>query len=294
MSEPGRDEAGIVLWQVALAVVVLAALAAVAGPRLAGLREKAVSVSLTSSVTAAARALQAAYDAGAVSADSVNQDGSPKPALIARLGAGTEGVDWRAAWAYDDEDEAGTVRVQFLHRYDATHGANRAASTPTADPASPPAVVWLAADFAAARVHARAGDGSWACALVIHAADTYALHLVGLDRQARNLSQAGELLHPLRSRATSDTSIGITWEEAADRLMRGGGLWYDSGAEAVRDGLFDCSPVNMSGSGHPTSRNGRARLPPASGPWELRQSIASTYSVPADGVDVDGALTGAP
>ena len=300
MGGPGRDDTGIVIWQIAIVIAVLAVLAAVAGPRLGGLREKAVSVSLTATVTAAARALQEVYDEGGISGDGVNDDGSPKPALVARLGAVTEGVDWRAAWAYGEEDEAGTVRVQFLKtmrqpvrgvtggptactpmQTDGTgpvfHNACRLKPPPSPPPpVSPPWVSWLGAHWLAARVHARAGDGSWACALVIHAVDTHTLSIAGAKKTGG--SDKGPLLLVRNGRAREASTASdpaITWEEARDRLMRSRGVWYDSGGEALEGGLFDCSPVTMANSpGGSSARNGRSNYPPAEGEWSVPQARA--------------------
>ena len=293
-----------VLWQVVIVVAVMAILAGIAGPSIGGLLGRATGAALTASVSSAAAALREVYEEG-IAADEVNADGSPKPGLLARIGAAdsAEGLDWRAVWAFDGEDDSNIVRVQFIAagpKGTVSNIINKSALTPTGPPGAvaPPEVSWLAASWLAARVHARAETGEWACALVIHAADTQAISKLGEERKARypTARNAGPRLQVARGRPTSDP-VGpgvVTWQEAHDRLKRSNGTWYDSGDEAAADGLFDCSPVQMAGGNHPTSRNGRARLPAAEGAWEIRQSIASIYSTPADGVDVAGTLTVAP
>lgn len=303
---PARDD-GLVLWQVVLVIAVLAVLARVAGPSVAGLLTRAREVSLTATVTAAARSLQDVYDDFGVAAADVNPDGSPKPALLARLGAAdsAEGLDWRAVWAFDGEDESHVVRVQFLKtmlqqpRRGVTGGPTACAPFLAAAAQSyhgacsgsspgpvPPTVSWLGADWLAARVHARAETGEWACALVIHAVDTHTLSVEGAKQTSGSDKGPLLLVRSGRARESSTTADpALTWQEARDRLKRSGGVWYDSGDEAVEGGLFDCSPVRMVNTG----RNGRSIYPPAEGEWEIQQSTA-----PGAGVDVTGTLTVAP
>lgn len=213
-------------------------------------------------------------------------------------------------WAFDDGDENHVVRVQFLKTMQqqpargVTGGPTGCSpmqttgTVPTfhgqcggAAGAMPPRVSWLGADWLAARVHARSADGTWACALVIHAVDTHTLSITA-ERQTAG-SDKGPLLlvHNGRAREASTTSDpAITWEEARDRLMRSGGTWYDSGSEIVEGGVFDCSPVMMANSAG-QARNGRSPYPPAEGEWSVLQARGSGWWT---GPAVTGTLTVAP
>ena len=139
------DEGAAMLWSVVIVVAVLAILAGIAGPRVGGLIGRATELSLSATVRSAARSLQEVYDEGGITADDVNADGSPKPALLARLGAAdsAEGLDWRTVWAYDDENHV--VRVQFIADGLENRVANRTFTALVHTSALPPTVPWLSA-----------------------------------------------------------------------------------------------------------------------------------------------------
>lgn len=212
-----RNNAGFSMFQLVVAMIIVAVLATIAGPPLWDQIFAAREQALNSNVQAAAEALQNTLVQNPELKQGLDDTtGEPSDAAIEAFG-GALPVNWIGnAWELEDDDEEDDIRVQFILKgaVDAPDASSEA-----------PEVTWLSQHGGAIRLHARNGDGAWGCALIVLTPSL----------------ASDETGYPhITNTATSTTStVPVTASEAVSRVR---GVWFDSG-EGASTGVNDCSPV---------------------------------------------------
>ena len=251
-----RNAHGFNYIQLIVGMIIFVALSRIVGPPAFRMITRARSTALNANIQTAAETVR-----NVLAIDPAKRGtpllGVPQPTFLAAL-TDDAPFNWEAVWALDDDDDADTIKIQFIGK----------ATVDPADGTDPPDVTWLLNAWDAVRIQARNQDGAWVCALVVLKPNTEDGDKTSLT--AYNSVTLQEVQIPGTAAVPSTpVTVGIE-KQLADARLRG--VWYDSGDTDSGD-VDHCDPVGIGA----TSTVVTDPIPEAADTWTIPDSGATAF-----------------